>query len=105
METEQDDGDHAGNDDGQGAGESLEDVVGVFDDDGHQEAAGGVEEYQVDDKQVVAEKESVFGDPSSVLGKTDKNAQRNGQDAQLNVSHPHRHSGAWKNGRKIATFS
>ena len=100
LESEQSDGDDARNDDCQGASESLEDVVRVLDHHRHQQSASRVQSHQVHDEQVVTEKESVLSDSLAVFGVTDQHTKRNGQDAQLNVSHPNRHVGTWTKNTK-----
>ena len=53
-EVKDEDTGHTGDDDGEAAGEPLEDVVCVLDDHRHEESASGVEGDEVNDKQVVA---------------------------------------------------
>lgn len=48
----------------------------------------GVENHEIPDEGVVAVEESLLADGGPVLGETGHNAQRDGQETQLNVPHP-----------------
>lgn len=91
VEIEQVDGHHAGYYYGEGGRETFEDVIGVLDDQGYQQTAGGLQNHQVNDETIVAEKEAPIQDLRVVSGETSDQGYRQGQETQLDVPHPHRY--------------
>ena len=53
LKTEEEDWNDGWDDDGEGAGEPLEDVIGVLYDDGHKQSARSIHSHKVHHKQVV----------------------------------------------------
>ena len=88
METEKVDGHHRGDDDREGRGEALEDVVGVLHHHGHQQPAERLVENDAPHHVGVAEQESNLGNGRAVLPPQSQHAERHAEDPQLHVPHP-----------------
>lgn len=89
VKAEQVNGQHRGDNDGEGGGEALQDVVGVFDHHGHQETAERLVEDDAPNHVGVAKEEALLGHSSAIVPPQSQHAQRCAEDSQLHVPHPH----------------
>ena len=83
------DGEHAGDDDGDGGGEPLENVVGILDNQSHQETTGGLREDDEIGEGSVAVKEAIFSQLVTIFGPDTKDETHDGtKQSQLNIAFP-----------------
>lgn len=90
METEQVDGRYRGDDDGEGGGEALQDVVGVLHHDGHQQPAKRLVKDDTPHHVGVAVQEAALGDGGAIAPPHPKQAEPGAKYPQLHVPDPDR---------------
>lgn len=89
MEAEQVDGRHRGDDDGEGGGEALEDVVGVLHHQGHQQPTERLVEDDAPYHAGVPKQEATLGNGGAIIPPQSQQAKHHAEDSQLHIPHPH----------------
>ena len=82
--------DDGGHNDGHGCREAFQNVVGVLDNHGNQQATKGLHEDDEPDPIRVAVEEAMSKNGPPIVGKHAQKSDQSAEDAQLDVTHPHR---------------
>lgn len=88
MEAEEVDGRDRGHHDGEGGGEALENVIGIFDHHGHQQATERLVKNHAPYNGRVAKQEALLGDLYTVVPPQAEQAQERPEKPQLHVAEP-----------------
>lgn len=90
MEIEQIHRSNGRNDNRQRSGKPFQNVIGKFDDHCDDESAAGLQHDQIPDEPVVSEEEAVSRQLGMIVDEAGQETERQTQQTQLNVPHPHR---------------